>query len=154
MITKLFISGWTVSLKLSEASYSPHHDDFGHLLPKWCPVNLTPYSLSHFYQSGHGEVTVQSVDCQAVKGEELLGVVPIGSGWRVSRVVVLRLCSHHGEVENSSGSWWGNVSRGSSSNSRAPQAQPLNSWGKQIAHAQSYFRASGGQLSSSVIQND
>lgn len=36
----------------------------------------------------------------------------------------------------------------------APQALPLNSWGKQMAHAQSYFKASGGQLSPSVSQND
>lgn len=87
------------------------------------------------------------------------GVMPVGSGWRVSRVAVPRPCNHHGEVENSSGPWWGNVSRRAGAAAAAatqgpPQAQPLNSWGKQIAHAQSYFRASGGQLSSSVIQND
>lgn len=37
--------------------------------------------------------------------------MPVGSGWHVSWVAVLQLGSHHGEVVNSTGSQWGNVSR-------------------------------------------
>lgn len=67
----------------------------GHRL---CPANPS-YPLSHFYLSGHSEVTVQPGGSRG----GTVGSVPTESGWRVSRVAAL-LCSHHGEVENSSGS--------------------------------------------------